>query len=394
MNMQTRVILTIASLAILLPNQVSADDLKEAKVTQVIQDVKVLPSNAAPRPAAVNDNVRQGTAVQTGTQSRSELTFKDKTITRLGEKTIFNVGEKPRTIDLGSGQFLLYVPKKAGGAKVKMGPVTAAITGTTITGQYDPWGLTTIIVLEGGACIYLDSVGQSIYVGPGQQVTYDPITGRLGNPTDVDVNETLNSPLIKDFRELPSAPYIRTTAQHQRMTAAAAADTGEVAAAVRAAGASSLATATPEQFMQGLNSLFARSTAAEICAYVEVAVRARPDLATRIVAAALTASRAYGYGYREFKDVKDFKQPIGKEIGCDEVICITQAAIAAYPSAAKEIVEAAQAAVPLLAYCIGLPCPLANAFVQPRVPTTINPNNFRTPPPVSPEQPVTGNDGD
>ena len=40
--------------------------LKDAKVTQVIQDVQVLPSNAAPRAAAVNDNVRQGTAVRTG----------------------------------------------------------------------------------------------------------------------------------------------------------------------------------------------------------------------------------------------------------------------------------------------------------------------------------------
>jgi hypothetical protein len=67
--------------------------------------------------------------VQTGVQSRSELTFKDQTITRLGEKTIFSVGERARTIDLGSGQFLFYTPKKAGGVKVKMGPVTAAITG-------------------------------------------------------------------------------------------------------------------------------------------------------------------------------------------------------------------------------------------------------------------------
>jgi len=133
MNIQFRIILTIASLtfalAIGLPIQVRADELKEAKVTQVIQDVKVLPSNAAPRPATVNDNVRQGTAVQTGVQSRSELTFKDQTITRLGEKTIYSPGEGARTIDLGSGQFLLYVPKKSGGAKVKMGPVTAAITG-------------------------------------------------------------------------------------------------------------------------------------------------------------------------------------------------------------------------------------------------------------------------
>jgi hypothetical protein len=133
MHIQFRVVLTVASLAFALavsfPIQVSADELKQAQVTQVIQDVRILPSNASPRPAAVNDDVHQGTAVQTGTQSRSELTFKDKTITRLGEKTIFSVGEGARTIDLGSGQFLLYVPKKAGAAKVKMGPVTASITG-------------------------------------------------------------------------------------------------------------------------------------------------------------------------------------------------------------------------------------------------------------------------
>ena len=133
MHIQSRFISTIASLVLALasglPNEVSADELKQAKVTQVVQDVRVVPSNASARPAAVNEDVHQGTAVQTGVQSRSELTFKDQTITRLGEKTIFSVGQGSRTIDLGSGQFLLYAPKKAGGAKVKMGPVTAAITG-------------------------------------------------------------------------------------------------------------------------------------------------------------------------------------------------------------------------------------------------------------------------
>src|SRR5207249_7310068 len=122
-----RFILTIATLVFALasglPNEVSADELKEAKVTQIIQDVRLLPSNASPRPAAVSDNVRQGTAVKTGIQSRSELTFKDQTITRLGEKTIFSVGEGARTIDLGRGQFLLYAPKNSGGAKVKTGAV-------------------------------------------------------------------------------------------------------------------------------------------------------------------------------------------------------------------------------------------------------------------------------
>jgi hypothetical protein len=133
MNIQSRLILAITSLAFALAsglsNELRAEELKEAKVTQVIQDVRVLPSNATPRPAAVNDNVRHGTAVQTGLQSRSELTFKDQTITRLGENTIFSVGQGSRAIDLSSGQFLLYVPKKAGSTKVRTGSVTAAITG-------------------------------------------------------------------------------------------------------------------------------------------------------------------------------------------------------------------------------------------------------------------------
>src|SRR6266516_1321773 len=248
MNIQFRVILPIVSLlpalAIWLPNGVSAEELKEAKVTQVVQDVKVLPSNASPRPAAVNDNVRPGTAVQTGVQSRSELTFKDQTITRLGEKTIFSVGGGARTIDLGSGQFLLYVPKKAGGAKVKMGPVTAAITGTTVLGNVDPSGVITFIVLEGSACIYLDSVGQSLFLGPGQKLTYDPVANRLEDPVDADLNQVLTTPLIKDFRRLPSAPLIDQTLQNRRQAGGWVYGNDALTRAVQVAGASNVATAT------------------------------------------------------------------------------------------------------------------------------------------------------
>jgi len=131
MNTEIRSILTVVVVVVAgwLPSVIRGDQLKEAQVTQIIQDVRLLPSNASPRPAVMRDNVREGTAVQTGVQSRSELTFKDQTITRLGEKTIFSVGKGARTIDVGSGQFLLYVPKSSGGAKVKMGAVTAAITG-------------------------------------------------------------------------------------------------------------------------------------------------------------------------------------------------------------------------------------------------------------------------
>ena len=382
MNIQFRVILTIAALSlalgIWLPKELSADELKEAKVTQVVQDVKLLPSDASARPAAVNDNVRQGTAVETGVQSRSELTFKDQTITRLGERTIFNVGQGARTIDLGSGEFLLYVPKKAGGANIKMGPVSAAITGTTVLGNVDPSGVTTFIVLEGSACIFLDSVGQSLFVGPGQKLTFDPMTNRLEDPVDVDLNQVLTSPLIKDFRRLPSAPLIEQTIQNQRLAHGQTNGNDALTRAVRVAGASSVATATPEQFMRALNSIFVRLNPRELCEYVAMAVRARPDLAPQIVVAALTVrSVSPGTGLR---DVKDFKQPVGKEISCDEVNCIIQAAIAAHPSAAKEIVDAAIAAAPLLRDCITpIPCQPANAFIEPRIINNLAPQSPEKP---------------
>src|SRR6266567_303689 len=308
MNTQFRIILTIASLVFALASWfssgVSAADLKEAEVTQVVQDVKLLPSNASARPAAVNDNVRQGTAVKTGDQSRSELTFKDKTITRLGEKTIFSVGGGARTIDLGSGQFLLYVPKKSGGAKVKMGPVTAAITGTTVVGNVAPSGIVEFTVLEGTARVRLDSVGQCLLVVAGQKVTYDPIAMRLEDPVEVDLQQQQSNPLVTGFRPLPSTPYMNSAIEKQRR---AAAGTGgaELASAVSASGAVSIGAATPEQFLAAFSSLLVRYPEAEICDFVATAVRLRPELADRIVVAAVIGRRPVS-GYS--KEAKDFKQ--------------------------------------------------------------------------------------
>ena len=349
MNMERGGILLIAPIAVALanwlPNQMAASDFGEAQVTQVVQDVKVVPSGAASRPATVNETIRQGNAVQTGVQSRSELTFKDKTITRLGEKSIFNVGGDGRTIDMGSGQFLLYVPKRAGGAKVKMGPVTAAITGTTVLGQVYPSGIVEFMVLEGSACMSLDRVGQTLQVNAGQMVVYDPLAMRLENPVEVDLQEQLNSPLVTGFRPLPSAGLIQSENQSFHQVVAPNSDLDR---AVRAAGASSIATATPDQFMQGFNSVLVSYPASQVRTLVAGAIRARPDLADRIRAAAYSARRVRYSGYS--KDGKDFKEYKGKEIAAPE-------------------------------------CPPTNQFVQPFIITPLTP---QFPPPVSPEQPPRG----
>ena len=389
MNMERRYILLVApvafALANWLPNQATAADLQEAKVTQVVQDVKVVPAGAAARTVTVNETVQQGNAVQTGAQSRSELTFRDQTITRLGEKTIYNVGGG-RTVELGSGQFLLYVPKKAGGAKVKMGPVTAAITGTTVVGNVSQSGVVEFTVLEGTARVRLDRVGQCLLVVAGQKVTYDPIAMRLEDPVEVDIQQQLQSPLVTGFRQLPSAPYINVAVENQRR---AAAGTGgaELARAVSAAGAGSIGSASPDQFMQAFNSVVVRYPRDQVCDLVATAVRLRPDLADRIAVAAIT-------GYRPIRGYsKDYKQVVGKEkeMPCDWVLCIVDAAIAASPRMANQIINAILQAAPMLRECIGEPCFPANEFLPPHIISPLNPANFV---PVSPEQPPTTSNRD
>jgi hypothetical protein len=195
-----------------------------------------------------------------------------------------------------------------------MGPVTAAITGTTVLGNVFPSGIIEFTVLEGSACISLDRVGQTLLVMPGQMVVYDPIAMRLEDPVEVDLQQELSSPLIRDFRQLPSAPLIQDEIQSYHQVAA---PNGDLDRAVRAAGAASIETATPDQFMQAFNSLLVRYPPSQVRALVAGAIRARPDLTDRITAAAGRVRPVRGYG-KDAKDYKSYKEYKGKEVALPE----------------------------------------------------------------------------
>ena len=166
----------------------NAAELKEARVTQIVRDVKLLPNAAPARPAVVNDPVRDGTAVRTGLESRTELTFADATLARLGANTIFSFTEGTRNLELTDGAMLLRVPKNAGGAKINTAAVTAAITGTTVMLEFHKNSYVKFIVLEGTGRIFLPShVGESVLVHAGQMLIAKPNTRNLPNPVDVDI---------------------------------------------------------------------------------------------------------------------------------------------------------------------------------------------------------------
>ncbi|HEY2567794.1 MAG TPA: FecR family protein [Candidatus Udaeobacter sp.] len=192
----------------------AADELQQARVSQVVQDVRLLESRGAPHPASVNDKVTHGMGVRTGTESRAELTFTDLTITRLGANTIFSFKQGEREVDLTSGAVLLQIPPKAPEVKVSTSAVTAAVTGGTALFSTGP--PTKFMVLEGVGTFYpTGHPERAVTVNGGEMMSMTP-QGRMMKPEKFDVKLVLKtSRLIKDFPALENMPLVMAVADQQ-----------------------------------------------------------------------------------------------------------------------------------------------------------------------------------
>jgi ferric-dicitrate binding protein FerR (iron transport regulator) len=191
---------------------------KEGRVTQVVQDVKVLAPHVAARPAHLNDNVTDGSAVHTGADSRAELSFADLTITRVGANSIFSFDQDGRNVNLESGAILLRVPKDSGGARIRSSALTVGITGTTVMFESHPRNYSKLIVLEGSSQASLTKQpGKKITVHAGQMLIVKPAATHLPDPVDIDESLVLRTAtLITEFPPLPSLSLMRSVAADQK----------------------------------------------------------------------------------------------------------------------------------------------------------------------------------
>jgi hypothetical protein len=204
-----------SSLAILLiAGPALAESKKEARVTQIVREVKILPADAAARAAVVNDRVADDTGVRTGGDSRSELTFPDLTITRLGSNTIFSFNKAGRNAQVDSGSILLRIPKDSGGGRIKTNAVTVAVTGTTVILESRS-GRNKLTVLEGSARVGLVKYPKQFQnARGGQMIDVPPGATTVPPPVNIDLNDLMRKhPLITDFPPLPSRDLIVATSQ-------------------------------------------------------------------------------------------------------------------------------------------------------------------------------------
>jgi len=209
-------LLLLFSSGAILP--LTAAERKEARVTQVVRDVRLLAPHVAARPARLNEVVTDGSAVHTGADSRAELTFADLAITRVGANSIFSFDQDGRNVSVESGAILLRVPKGSGGARIRSSALTVGIAGTTVMFESRPRNYSKLIVLEGSAQAWLTKhPGKKIAVHAGQMFIVRPGAEHLPEPVDIDENLILRSAiLITEFPPLPSLDLMRSVAENQK----------------------------------------------------------------------------------------------------------------------------------------------------------------------------------
>jgi hypothetical protein len=189
--------------------------LEEARVTAIIHDVHLLPTKAAPRPALLNDELREGAAVQTGGDSRAELTFDNRVIARLNANALFNF-KRRSDCDLIQGAVLIQAPKGINAVRIHAAGVALDISGATAVIQHQP-GVFKVLVLEGTGRLYRPGhLGDSVLVQPGQMVFGNP-NATLSELVDFDVDRFVKTcRLIRDFPPLQSEKLIAAASQQQQ----------------------------------------------------------------------------------------------------------------------------------------------------------------------------------
>jgi hypothetical protein len=190
----------------------------EARVTQTIHNVQLVAPDAAPRPASVNGNVRPGTAVRTGSDSRAELAFTDRTLARLGANSVLSFGEGG--FDLANGSILLYLPKRSGGGRINTAVATAAGASFTAMAEYRPKSWIKFIVLEGRGSVSLKHhPGEIRTLRAGQMIMVRLGATKLPEPQNVDLSELIKtSLLVTQFPRLPNLNLILAEANNQQIS--------------------------------------------------------------------------------------------------------------------------------------------------------------------------------
>jgi hypothetical protein len=216
----SRIIIWVGAAAFVLTGFALAADKRDARVTQIVHDVRVLASRATARPAALNETVRQGTGVRTGGDSRAELTFNDQSLTRLGANTIFSFDQGGRDLNLSSGAALICVPPEAGSVRISAPAISAAISGGIAMTETHKNSWIKIIVIEGQGVVTIKKSGDTLTLHAGEMITLPPGARHFTKVQHINLKTLTEKSLLIQFARLPRWVWLLINAEIARQHAA------------------------------------------------------------------------------------------------------------------------------------------------------------------------------
>jgi hypothetical protein len=187
----------------------------DARLTRVIKNVTVVRSNTS-RAAAAGDVVTVSDIVRTAASSRAELSFADRSVGRLGAKSVLRLNDRDRTLE--EGAVLIQAPGGTS-AVIRTGTINVEARGSTAI--IERFGVTyaKIMLLEGTARVFLpQKVGESMLLKPGQMLILKPEARFLPEPVDFEIGQLYRTSALigRDFGRLASQPQIAAEIQKQR----------------------------------------------------------------------------------------------------------------------------------------------------------------------------------
>jgi hypothetical protein len=198
----------------LLPLLAEGASLKEAEITALIGEGRLLKAGAVLQPILPNDRLHDGFGVSTSANSRAELTFNNQAIVRLSTNAALNF--KARSfLELTRGAVLIEMPRGVK-TKIESAEVAAGVSGATAVFEYEAPAF-KFLVLQGSARLYRPRhFGDSILVSAGRMVFGDA-RAALTDPVDFDIDRFVKTcPLIQGFCPLGSEELIAAESQKQQ----------------------------------------------------------------------------------------------------------------------------------------------------------------------------------
>ena len=196
-----------------------AASLQNGQVSELRNDVRfTTPENQTSKltgPITIHDG-----SLQTGAESRAQITFGDQTVVRMGDNTKCAINSKSRKFELTSGAIFTQVPPGVGKTTIDVRGVTATATGTALVIECMPQAYTKFISLDGTSRLCLGHAIWSqdcVLVRAGQMLIAGPDPKSLPEAVDVDLTHLVETcQFITELPELAAKSRLVKAAAAQR----------------------------------------------------------------------------------------------------------------------------------------------------------------------------------